>query len=79
MPQRKNAPIGSLFATQSEPTISFQAVDKPRTSRQQPLNIRIRYGKRLGKLLRTFDELSIIQLDLDQTISYVLSAEIEKV
>jgi hypothetical protein len=56
-----------------------QAVDKPRTSRQPDLNIRIRYNKRLGKLLRTFDDLSIIQLDLDQTISYVLSTEIEKV
>jgi hypothetical protein len=41
--------------------------------------VRIRYNKRLGILLRTFEELAIIQLDLDQTISYVKKIEIEKI
>lgn len=75
----KNTSIAPLFASQTKQNNSLQSVDKPRISRQPDLNIRIRYGKRLGKLLRIFDDLAIIQLDLDSTISYVKKIEIEKV
>ena len=48
--------------------------------KQAPASVvRIRYNKRLGKLLRTFEDRSYILLDNDNGISFVKNEEIERI